>query len=381
MPTPTPLRTTTTVRPVDLVLTTVLVALGVALMVENITARDEAVRVDSHSWWMLPVFLAAVVPVVAWRRALPVVAGVAVAAMAIHDLSFGTVVRCGAGLPLAFVLGYLGAVRDEWRRALVVLALAEVLTALVLARDSAAGPGLIPVAALLTAGAWGIGLLVRQRTGLAAELGRRNEELAGLRDARASLDVSADRMRMSAQLDALLDERLAQLSRAASTPTDGDADRTAALLAGIEADSRRVLDEMREIVGNLRGPEVALTPAPSVAHLEALLSQRTGADARLSVQGDPRGLPASVELSAYRVVEHLLGVLSDDPRTRIDVAMDFGPGALQITVSGPVHRRADVRAATARARERVRLQHGTLNVKIVRGRARALANLPVVPAA
>jgi signal transduction histidine kinase len=364
----------------DVVLTLVLLLLGAVLMVDDVTSHGAHTRHDSHSWWMLPVFLAAVVPVLWWRRNLVVAAGVAAAVMAAHVLLFGWNVRCGAGLPLAFVLAWLAGVRDDWRRALPALALAEVLTVFVLLQDSAAGPSLIPVAALLTAGAGAIGHVVRQRIAMADELRRRNEELSRLRDARAAVDVSSDRARMSAELDTLLDERLEHLSRAATTPIDGDPDHMAQLLAGIEADSRRVLEQMRTIVGTLRGGEVALAPAPSVAHLEALLSRRSQADARLVVAGDPRSLPASVELSAYRVVEHVLGVLDDVPEARIDVAMRFSPAALEITVAGPVHRGADVRAAVARARERVRLQHGSLTVKITRGQARVLAHLPVQPA-
>lgn len=367
----------TAVRPVDGILTSILLALGALLMIEDIRSTDWHTRVDSHSWWVLPVYLAAVVPVLFWRRGIVVAAGLTTVVMAVHVLAFGVMVRCGAGLPLAFVLGYLVGTRDEWRRTLPGLLVVEVLTAVVLVRDAAAGPGLIPVAALLTAGAWGVGGVVRQRVGLAEQLRHRNEQLRRLRDARATLDLSSDRLRMSAQLDALLDERLQHLSLAATTPTDGDAARTGALLATIEADSRRVLEQMRDIVGVLRGGEVMLAPAPSVAHLEALLSRRSRADARLAVVGDPRSLPASVELSAYRVVEHLLGVLDDEPDTRIDVGMRFAPDALEITVSGPVHRGADLRAAIARARERARLQHGTLTVKVTRGRARVCAHLPV----
>ncbi|WP_375490759.1 hypothetical protein [uncultured Jatrophihabitans sp.] len=372
-------RNAVTIRAADVVLTVVLTALGVVLMVEDVTDRHADVRTDSHSWWMLPVFLVAVVPVLWWRRGLLIVAGLAATVMGVHVLAFGWTVRCGAGLPLAFVLAYLVGMRDEWRRGLVGLAVVEVLTALVLLRDSAAGPTLIPIAALLTAAAWAIGGVVRQRIGLAGQLRERNAELAQLRDARAAVDVSTDRARMSAELDTLLDERLQHLLHAAATPTDGDPEKAGALLATIEDESRRVLGQMREIVGVLRGGEVALAPAPSVAHLEALLSRRSSVDARLAVAGDPRSLPASVELSAYRVVEHLLGVLADEPDARIDVAMDFAPDALEITVTGPVHRGADVRAAVARARERVRLQHGTLTVKVARGRARALAHLPVQP--
>ncbi len=266
------------------------------------------------------------------------------------------------------------------RRSAVGLALVEVVGALVLIKDSAAGPGLIPVVSLMSVGIWGIGRVARQRSMLAAQLEQRNEELARLRDARAALDVSGDRARLSAELDSLLDVRLEQLSRAAEDVPRDDPEATRLLLATIESDSRQVLVEMRDIVGQLRGGEVALSPAPSVAHLDALLARRSHADARLVVSGDPRGLPASVELSAYRVVEHVLEVLADEPSARIDVLMRFEDDALELTVTGPVLRGADVRGTVARARERVRLQHGSLSVKIARGRARVVAQMPVVTA-
>jgi signal transduction histidine kinase len=373
-------RATKGIHPVDVVLTLVLGGLGIFLMVENITEHDAAIRIDSHSWWMVPVFVLAVLPVLWWRRDPLVAAAAAAAVMAVHVVAFGWLARCGAGLPLTWVLAYLVGSRDVLRRSAMGLLLVEVLGALVLVHDSAAGPGLIPVVAPLTVGIWGIGRVARQRSVLAEELEARNEELSRLRDTRAALEVTGDRARLSEELDALLDVRLEQLSRAADGAPKDDPEATRVLLGTIESDSRGVLAEMREIVGVLRGGEVALAPAPSVAHLDALLARRSHADARLVVSGDPRALPASVELSAYRVVEHLLGVLADEPDTRIDVLMRFEDDALEITVTGPVLRGADVRGTVARARERVRLQEGSLVVKVARGRARAVAQMPVLTA-
>ena len=67
-----------------------------------------------------------------------------------------------------------------------------------------------------------------------------------------------------------------------------DAAEARALFESIESDSRATLDGMREIVGLLRGGDVALAPAPSVAHLDALLARHLRAESRLSVTGDPR---------------------------------------------------------------------------------------------
>jgi signal transduction histidine kinase len=321
-----------------------------------------------------------VLPILWWRRDPVAVTAVAVVVLAVHVVLFGWLARCGAGLPLTWVLAYLVGTRDVVRRSLVGLVLVQAVGTLVLVRDSAAGPSLLPVVALISVGVWGIGRVARQRAALAVELEERNEELGHLRDARAALEVTGDRARLSAELDALLDERLAHLSHTADESHGDDPETIRRQLVTIEADSRRILGEMREIVGVLRGGEVALAPAPSVAHLDALLARHSHSDARLVVSGDPRALPASVELSAYRVVEHLLSVLTDEPDARIDVTMRFEEAALEITVTGPVGRGADVRGAVARARERVRLQQGTLSVKVNRGRARAVALMPVVAA-
>ena len=134
---------------------------------------------------------------------------------------------------------------------------------------------------------------------------------------------------------------------------------------------------MREIVGLLRGGDVALAPAPTVAHLDALLARHTRADSRLTVAGDPRSLPATVELSAYRIVEHLVDVLADQPDSRIEVGVRFDDDALEIRVNGPVDRSADLKAAVARARERAKFLGGSLDVKVSRGHADAVAQLPV----
>jgi glucose-6-phosphate-specific signal transduction histidine kinase len=96
------------------------------------------------------------------------------------------------------------------------------------------------------------------------------------------------------------------------------------------------------------------------------------------VAGDPRSLPATVELSAYRIVEHLVNVLADQPGSRIDVDVRFDDDALEIRLNGPVDRSADIKAAVARAKERAKFLGGWLDVKVSRGNAVAVAQLPVM---
>jgi hypothetical protein len=153
-------------RKSDVALAVVLTALGVALMVENITAVGADVRIDSHSWLMIPVFVAATLPILWRRRNILAVTLVTAVAMGVHVLAFDWVVRCGAGLPLAFALAYgVGRLAPRWQSWVGLVATLAV-QALVLVRDSAAGLEILPVTALIGVAAWGVGVWLRQRVGV-----------------------------------------------------------------------------------------------------------------------------------------------------------------------------------------------------------------------
>ena len=130
------------------------------------------------------------------------------------------------------------------------------------------------------------------------------------------------------------------------------------------------------MVGVLRddSAEAPAAPQPTLTHLDALLVRAKGAGARLTVEGNARVLPAAVELSAYRIVEQLLAALDDAPD--VEVRVRFGDDALELAVSGPARRRA--KASLERARERVRLEQGTLEATVRGGRAEAVASLPML---
>lgn len=373
----------------DYVLAGVLTALGLVLMVLDVRVTDAQVAravaggsmvhaMSSHSPWMIPVFAGATASALWWRRGVLVVTGAAIVVMILHDVLFGWVTRCGAGLPLAFALAFLGALTYERAKAWIAAALGALLAFTVVVVDATTGPGVIVVAVPVILIIFGIGRAARHRAALKQELKARDAELRRLRDERAALAITDDRARLSGQLDGLLAERLAQLTTAAESAGGLAPERAKARLESIETDSRRTLDDMREIVGLLRGDDAALAPAPTVAHLHALLAQHQPAHTRLTVTGNPRSLPASVELSAYRIVEHLIAALAGHPDAPIAVAVRFEETMLEIRVTGPVSKRAEVKEVIARARERVRLLGGTLEVKIAQGRAGAVARLPVL---
>jgi hypothetical protein len=325
----------------------------------------------------VPVFLLITVPV-AWRRSAPIAALVAVfAALLLHIALFGSVVRCGVMFPLIFLLAFAAGAVLERREALLGLGLALAITATMVVADAADDivsglPFFLP----LTAAIWGIGRLVHSRGRFAAALAERTNELREARDERARLEVTADRARLSGDLDELLQRRLGELARladAGARPNDPAAANAA--FVEIERQGRSTLEEMRSLVGVLRNEQdgAPTAPQPTLTYLDALLVRAKGAGAHLDVEGNPRVLPAGVELSAYRVVEHLLDALDDVGG--VDVRVVFTDNALQLVVSGPARKR--YAAAIERARERVELHRGTLTAHVRDGRAEAVASLPV----
>lgn len=376
------------VRPVDGALAGALTALGVLLMVLNVrqTPADVTAAIaegsmvhplSTRTWLLVPVFALAPAAVLWWRRGALEATTAAAVVMATHDLVFGWVTRCGAGLPLALVLAFLVGLRESGRRLWLGATATAVLTGLVLVRDATTGLEPLVLALPLLAVVLGVGRAVRHRTSLADELRARTAELEALRDERAALVVADDRTRLSEQLDAMVQARLARLAAAAESGASLPPEEARALFARIEADGRDTLEEMRRVVGLLRGADADLAPVPAMAHLDAFLARRAGAGSRLVVTGDPSGLPPSTELSVYRIVEHLVGALSERPDAPVDVTVRVEGASIEVRVAGRAARGSAVRTALARARERARVAGGSVELSVERGRALAVAALPV----
>jgi hypothetical protein len=330
------------------------------------------------SLWAAAPFALVTVPLL-WRRVAPLAAvGATLVLLLAHVAIFtDTAIRCGVMLPVSFFFAFAVAARLEKRDAFLGLAGALAIGLIVCVTDNSHGADLAAMTfvAPLTLVVWATGRVVRSRGRMVAELETRTGELREARDERARLEVAGDRARLSAELDELLQRRLGELAKLADTGSEVDMDVAAARLAAIEHESRHTLEEMRAVVGVLRNAEdeAPTTPQPALLQLEALLLRAKGNGAHLKVEGNPRALPAGVELSAYRVVEHLLEGLGDTED--VEVRVRFADDALELSVSGPVRRRAT--EAIERARERVALHSGTLQASSRNGRAEAVVSLPI----
>ena len=302
----------------------------------------------------------------------PVAAGsgrVLAAAAVLNGVLFGPMVRCGAALPAVFLVAFATGVRcDRARSAAGLLLCAGAVAAEGLYDPQIEARGLVVVLPVLIA-FFAAGRLVRARTETAKALRVRSAELRRQREQTARLAVLADRARVTADLEGTLHTQIGGIASTAATGLGAlDTDHAAArqALASIERDGRAVLGHLRDVLGSLQEPAPS-EPQPTLARLSELLGRATTADARLTVDGSPRTLPAGLELSGYRIVEHLLLALQDAPDAAVDVRLRFCPDALELHVSGPPAPAADLRAVLAAARERASLHGGSVDSRLADG--------------
>jgi signal transduction histidine kinase len=356
------------------------IALAAILSVWAIGLTSGVVKTAPHSGVAAAILVLAMTIPVAWERRAPLAAAAAVAVgAALNELLIGPMVRCGPGLPAVFVIAFFAATRLDRRRLVVAGALCLAAVVLQSFYDPNLGASFLVAGVPVVLASCLAGRLARSRALAAAALRERNAELREQREQTAQLAVAADRARVAGDLDEFLRDRITAMGAAAAAGRQLIAEDPAAAQAAfatVENSGRATLSQMREVVGTLR-EERLTAPQPVLAELGSLLESATTSDARLRVEGSPRALPAGLELSAYRIVEHLLAALQDEPGARIDVLVRFGPDALELDVAGPAGRPADPVAAFSVARERVALLGGTLRIDTSPARWAALVRLPL----
>jgi len=333
-------------------------------------------------FWASLAVLTMTVPVL-WRRRAPLGAAATLAAGSLFNgLVIGSMVRCGAALPaLALVMFSVG-LRCELRTALAGAVLGVVAVVSLAHSDpnltnSFSAPGSVLLLAM-----WGVGRLVRSREAMVANLRERTRKLGEQRERTAQLAVAAERARVATGVDGLLQERIGALAGEAARgrrAIDEQPELAHETLSTIEHEGRRTLAQMREIVGSLR-EDAPVEPQPGLADLDGLLQRATTADVRLRVEGEQRALPAGLELSGYRIVEHLLTTLEDAPEARIEVELHVAEDVLEITVAGPARAGVDSQTALAGAREWVALHGGKLEAQARAGRSLTVVRLPLLTA-
>lgn len=298
----------------------------------------------------------------------------------LNDLVFGSLIRCGVALPAVFLVAFAVGARCGRGRSAVGLVLCASAVVAEGLYDPQIGPQGLSFVLPVLAAFFAAGRLTRASSEITESLRVRSSQLRRQRDQTARLAVLADRAQISAELERTLHAQIGSIATAAAAGLAVlDADRGSAreVMATIERDGRDALGHMREILGTLQDPAPS-DPQPTLARLPELLARATTAAARLTVDGNPRTLSAGLELSGYRIVEHLLQALEDTPEAAVHVRLRFFPDALELHVSGPRSPAADLRAVLAAAAERASLHSGSVQHRLEGRSCYAVARLPLI---
>jgi signal transduction histidine kinase len=142
------------------------------------------------------------------------------------------------------------------------------------------------------------------------------------------------------------------------------------VFATIERLGRDAVTEMRRLVGMLRAEDDdPLTPQPGLDDLPALVThvRDAGLPVELMVEGEPRQLPAGIELSAYRIVqEALTNTLKHAAGAHAHVSVRYGPDALELEIADDGHgggEQGNGGHGLVGMRERVALYGGSFDVR------------------
>jgi signal transduction histidine kinase len=171
-----------------------------------------------------------------------------------------------------------------------------------------------------------------------AALVERAERLEREREAEAARAVAEEQARIARELHDVIAHTLSVIVVQAAAARDVFSTRPARALEALEAierSGRGALEELRRLVGSVRGEEATFAPPHRLADLDLLLDElrQSGLPVNFRVEGDPAPLPQAVDLSAYRVVqEALTNTLKHAHASQAEVALRWQEQTLEVEI-------------------------------------------------
>ncbi len=331
-------------RAADAALAVVVFATSVVAVAVSALGEGERFTIDSIG--DQPVgslaLLAAAAAALAWRRQRPI----AVTAFITVLMIGWAIVGYGDGQDLALVAAVyaVGRYTDDHRRSLVVVTTVTVVSLLDTIIDTNQRIDIAP-AIMLGWLPWYLGLRIRNRGDYLALLQERAQRLEAEQHAEADRAVADERSRIARELHDIVAHQVSMMTvqaGAAKTVARSDLDAAIDAMGDVEHAGRQALGELRRLLGVLRpdGPGGDdLGPQPGLRDIPALTDKliHTGADVSLTISQVPAGLPAAVELSAYRIVQeaytNIIKHAGPNPTVEVTISIDDQAIAIDITNS------------------------------------------------
>jgi signal transduction histidine kinase len=185
-----------------------------------------------------------------------------------------------------------------------------------------------------------LGLAVRALRDRQTELAAQTNELRREREENARRAVLEERVRIARELHDVVAHHVSVMgvqAGAARRVMERQPAKAQEVLSSIEASSRQAVDELHRLLGFLRRADQPdeLAPQPDLAQLPDLITQSSQGQLRveLSVEGEARPLPRTLEVSAYRVIqEALTNALKHSGGSTATVRLRYAPTTLEIEV-------------------------------------------------
>jgi signal transduction histidine kinase len=285
-----------------------------------------------------------------FRRRFPIVVlGIVTAAVAFVNAAAGPPDLEGGGgglLVLAVPLAVYPVVLTSSRRRAVLEVGAAVVAIEIGALVAPGGPdrgAMLPGLALATVG-WLAAENARTRRAYIEGVVERAAEREREREERARRASTDERLRIARELHDVVAHAMSIIavrSGVARLALQTRPQEASEALGIIEDTSHQALQELRSIVGVLRiaetdGTPAQREPAPGLADLEKLVAQigEAGVPVHMRVEGQPRGLPPGVDLSAYRIIqEALTNVVRHAAPATAELTLRYQPAEITIEVT------------------------------------------------
>ena len=354
-------------------------AAGLAELIWHIPwgQTDDAIALDDASRWVAIPFVALWTLPLLLRRRSGLVAGlaifIAVGALAVIDRdATDSIVLFVMLLAASATIGL-----HEDRRGAIVGGVAGVAALIVLIRvtNGELGASDVFVGVLFAWGPLAGGQVVRSITERNALLEARTEELERLHAEQAAAAVTEERTRIANELHDVIAQGVSVMTVQASGARlllRSDPERAREAIVAVEDAGREALTETRRLLGVLRrdSSELELSPLPGVASIRALVDRENmrGLPTTLAVEGEPKMVPASVQMTAYRVVDEALAYVRRHLGvSEVTVTLRWETDALVVEIADDGRCRdgaEPARALAASLAERLRLHGGSVDTTL-----------------
>lgn len=201
--------------------------------------------------------------------------------------------------------------------------------------------GQLGVLIVVTLWVWTWGTLVRIRRQYTSGLQERAEQAERERETNARIAVAEERARIAREIHDIVSHSLSVvvvMSDGAASKVDIEPERAKSAMLGVRDTGRTALAEMRRMLGVLRHDEPGSeAPQPGIAQLDGLVEQSraTGLPVTLTVEGRPRTVPASLELTMYRIVQESLtnvGKHAGPEVSCVEACLCYRPGEIEVHI-------------------------------------------------